>query len=354
MALAPYRDEQLNYFKFASIVLNDFPNALRQTFKFMWDSTFGYLWDDSIIVRNMFLTKEGGTTKVPTHRSYDEWDCTALFQATIYARSFALPDSSGHHRTLGDLYVKSRRLPHGSFHPSVLSPGGNNAETYALAIDQLRLLRNSICHSHGSEIIKVTFDQYVLLAKDAFKVLGVNTDSIDAVGGLTESDFPTRKVRQLEEDIRMELQVVNKFLQDEVKDQLLDIHADVVQSNQERQNDRKRTDTERKEEIQDLKSQLKGDKDELKDELGQITSVIIQSNQKQLEDRKVTEKELDKLTKLLQFDKDEVKEEIRITAEKTIEAATAVSREITENLAELNEKLDDIIISKKLGTSIIT
>lgn len=92
----------------------------------------------------------------------------------------------------------------------------------------------------------------------------------------------------------------------------------------------------------------------MKDKLEHITSVIIQSNQKQLEDRKVTEKELDSLTKQLQFDKDEVKEEIRITAEKTIEAATGASRGITEDLAELKEKVDDIIKSNKSGNSIIT
>lgn len=355
MALAPYRDEQLNYFKFATIVLDEFPKALRQTFKSMWDINFGYHpWDDSITVRNLFLTTEGGTTRVPTHHSYDEWDCTALFQATIYARSFALPDSSGIYRTLSDLYVKPRRLPHSSFHPSVKSPGGNNAETYALAIDQLRLLRNSMSHSHVSEIKKVTFDQYVQLAKDAFKALGVNINSVDAVGGLTESDFPTRRVRQLEEDFRMELQAGNKFLQDELKNQLLDIQSDIVQSNQERQNDQKKTETERKEEIHDLRNQLKDDKNELKDKLEHITSIIIQSNQKQLEDRKVTEKELDNLTKQLQFNKDDVKEEIRITAEKTIEATTAASRGLTENLAELKEKVNDLIISKKLGNSLIT
>ncbi|KAJ7374226.1 hypothetical protein OS493_007300 [Desmophyllum pertusum] len=101
-------------------------------------------WDDSIVARNSFLGTEGGKTKVPTHLSYDEWDCTALFQATIYARSFALPDSKGHHRTLGDLYVKPHKLPHGTFHASVVSSGGNTAETFALAIDQLRLLRNSL------------------------------------------------------------------------------------------------------------------------------------------------------------------------------------------------------------------
>ncbi len=218
MALQPFQDEQLNYFKFASIALNEFPKALRQIFKSMWDNNCGHLpgfqpWDDSTVVRNLFHATEGGKTKVPTHLSYDEWDCTALFQATIYARSFALPDSTGHHRTLNDLYVKPHKLPVGSFHASVVSPGGNKAETFALAIDQLRLLRNSLCHSPSSEIDKPTFDQYVQHAKDAFKALGVKTDPIDVIGGLTDSDFPTNEVRKLEQGIRQEIQAYNKFLE---------------------------------------------------------------------------------------------------------------------------------------------
>ena len=199
----------MNYFKFASIVLNEFPEALRQTFRSMWDTTIGHRpgfqpWDDSIVVRNLFLSSEGGKTKVPTEISYEKWDCTALFQATIYARSFALPDSKGHCQTLSDLYVKSRKLAHGKFHVSVLSVDGNEAETFALAIDQLRLLRNSICHSTSSEIVKATFDQYVQHAKDAFLALGVKADPIDFIGGLTESDFPTHEVRKLEQAMKQE------------------------------------------------------------------------------------------------------------------------------------------------------
>ncbi|KAL9973817.1 hypothetical protein ACROYT_G020320 [Oculina patagonica] len=233
MALQPFTNEQLNYFKFAFVVLNEFPKALRQTFKHMWDNTFAYLpgyqpWDDSITVRNMFLATEGGKTKVPTHLSYDEWDCTALFQATIYARSFALPDSSGHHRTLSDLYVKPCKLPHGTFYSSVVSPSGNNAETFALAIDQLRLLRNAFCHSSSSEIDKKTFDQYIQHTKDAIKALGVTTDPIDAVGSLTESDFPTQRVCQLEDDIKKELQAVNKFLKEDVKDELTGVKDELM------------------------------------------------------------------------------------------------------------------------------
>ena len=219
MALQPFTNEQLNYFKFASIVLNEFANALRQTFKSMWDNRFGYrpgyqMWDNSTLVRNLFLAEEGRKTKVPTHISYEEWDCTALFQATIYARSFATPDSKGHYKTLSEMYVRHHKVPPGKFHPSVVSPSGNTAETFALAIDQLRLLRNSLCHSDKSEIDKPTFDQYVQLAKEAFRALGIITDPIDAIGGLTESDFPTKEVRKLEETIWQETKSYIKCLEE--------------------------------------------------------------------------------------------------------------------------------------------
>ena len=209
MALQPFTNEQLNYFKFASIVLNEFAIALRQTFKSMWDNRFGHrpgyqLWDNSTVVRNLFLAEEGGKTKVPTQIPYEEWDCTALLQATIYARSFAMPDSKGHLKTLGELYVKHHKVPLGKFHPSVVSSSGNKAETFALAIDQLRLLRNWLCHSDKSKIDKLTFDQFVQLAKEAFKALRIGADPIDIIGGLTESDFPTKEVRKLEESLKQE------------------------------------------------------------------------------------------------------------------------------------------------------
>ena len=199
-----YQDEDLNYFKFSSLVLNEFPKALRQTFKTMWDNTYGHrpgfqLWDDSTAVRNLLATAEGGRTKVPVDRSYEEWDCTALFKATIYSPAFDLG-----HGTLNDVYVKPRGLSHGHFHPSVVSITRNNEETQALAIDQLRLLRNSLCHSTGSKITKVTFDQSVKYAKDAFQALGVSTAFIDDVGSLSESDFPTNEVHRLRQSISLE------------------------------------------------------------------------------------------------------------------------------------------------------
>ena len=229
MTLQPFSYEQLNFFKFSSLVLNEFPKVLRQTFKTMWDNTYGgrpgfQLWDDSTAVRNLFTATEGGKTKVPIHQSYNDWDCTSLFQATIFARSFALPASTGSFTTLSDLYVKPRAIPHDSFHANVLSPGGNKAETFALAIDQLRRLRNSLCHSKNSEMDKATFDQRVNYAKDAFKALGVSTVPIDAVGGLTESDFPTNEVRRLEMKLRDETRAYIKFLE-EVSSDICEIKA---------------------------------------------------------------------------------------------------------------------------------
>ena len=229
MTLQPFSDEQLNFFKFSSVVLNEFPKALRQTFKTMWDNTYGgrpgfQLWDDSLAVRNLFVTTEGGRTKVPIHQSYNDWDCTNLFLATIFARSFASPASTGSSITLSDLYVKPCAIPHGSFHACVLSPAGNMKETFALAIDQLRLLRNSLCHSTISEMDKLTFDQRVNYAKDAFQALGVSTAPIDAVGSLTESDFPTNEVRALETRQRNETRAYINFLE-EVNSDISEVKA---------------------------------------------------------------------------------------------------------------------------------
>ena len=226
-----FSDKQLNYFKFASIVLNEFPKALRQTFKSMWDNTTGHRlgfqpWDDSIAVRKMFLGLEGGTTKckVNTDLSYEKWDCTALFQATVYARSFSLCDSKDHYKTLSDLYVKPHKLAHGSFHATVLSPGRNEAETFALAIDQLRLLRNTLCHLASSEIDKPKLDRYMQLSKDAFQALQVKTDPIDYVSDLAESSFPTEEFRKLQQDMKDETLAYIKFLEGVITDKSSEIH----------------------------------------------------------------------------------------------------------------------------------
>jgi hypothetical protein len=202
--MQPYSDEELNYFKLASIVLKEFPDALRRIFVDMWDTRVApssTVWDDSLFVRNILCNNEAPNTKIPTNNSFKEWDCTALFQATLYARTFALPDSTGKKKTLGEMYLKGRKPVPSSFHSTVTSSSGDANETIALAIDQLRLLRNTLCHTSSPQINKVTFDDYVKPAKDVFAALNISTTSLERIGNLNESDFPTKEVQKLKENI---------------------------------------------------------------------------------------------------------------------------------------------------------
>ena len=199
--MGEFTKEQLNCFKFTSVVKRDFPIALSKTFKAMWDEKYGpsEIWDDSDSVRNSFLAKEGGaaSTRVPTHISYEKWDCTAMFQATIYARSFAIRDSTAHPNTLHDLYLKPLGLPPGSFHSSVVSPRGDPEETRVLAIDQLRRLRISLAHLADDKMDKVTFDQNIQRTKEAFQALGISTEVIEKRGKSAESDLLTSESSKL-------------------------------------------------------------------------------------------------------------------------------------------------------------
>ena len=236
--MATFSLEQLNFFKFSSVVLDEFPIALRQVFVHMWDNqvapTPGFQkWDDSTLVRNMFLSKEGGKTKyVPTGKSYHEWDCTALFEATLYAQSFAIPDGSGGLSTLNKLYVKPRHLPSGTFHPVLLIPG-NEAETFALALDQLRLLRNALCHQTSTQKIdKTIFDYYIKLAREALAALKQDTTRIDEIGKLEEEDFPTARLQKLEAELKKEKDVDIKFKQindhlNQIESQIKTVRSDV-------------------------------------------------------------------------------------------------------------------------------
>ena len=230
--MATFSLEQLNFFKFSSVVLDEFPITLRRVFVHMWDNqvapTPGFQkWDDSPLVRNMFLSKEGGRTKyVPTGKSFYEWDCTALFEATLYAQSFAMPDGSGRSATLDKLYVKPRRLPIGIFHPVISSPSGDLAETFALSLDQLRLLRNTLCHQTSTQKIdKKTLAHYVQLARDAFAALGQDTTRIDEIGKLDEGDFPTSRLQKLEEKLKREKDAAIKFKQ--ISDHLVQIESQI-------------------------------------------------------------------------------------------------------------------------------
>ncbi|CAB3996059.1 Nephrocystin-3 [Paramuricea clavata] len=222
MAVKPFSEEELNFFKFSSIVLDEVPTMLRQTFITMWDNKIstlpGYqVWDDSAMVRNLLLTREGGKADIPTNKSINEWDCTALFKATIYSNTFGLTTCKST-KTLCQQYLKGKKPS--PFHSSVISLSGNPDETVTLAIDQLRLLRNTLCHIPKPKISKVDFNYYIQLAKDAFTATGVPVVRIDDIGCLKEEDFPTAKVNDLIDGMKTELQETNKFLQQEVMEEI--------------------------------------------------------------------------------------------------------------------------------------
>ena len=384
MTLQPFTNEQLNYFKFASVVINDFPKVLRQAFKTRWDNTFGHLptfqpWDDSVAVRNLFLTTERGSTKVPTRLSYDAWDCTALFQATIFAKSFSMRDGRGHHRTLSDLFVRPLRLPLRRFHTSVISSTGNDDESFTLAIDQLRLLRNEFCHSPSSVIPKATFDMYIQLTKDAFQALGVSSSCVNTIGSLTEADFPIEKVRKLEDEIRKD----GQFLKDRVENKLMGMMSDIAEANQERRDEAERTVTEIKEGFRQLKMQNEEQKEQTLESVERaIRSHNAQSKRAREEETahvaKERKEDIQRLENQFQRHNEEMrkealelKETIRSNIEqsnqarekdaasaaqerkeeiqelrKQLELATSSvpQQEMSQKLSELNQKIDDITI----------
>ena len=195
-----FSSEQLNFYKFSAIVMNEFPKALRQVFKAMWDSRYAIpKRDHSLMVGNMFQDDEGGNmTHVPTDKSYMEWDCTALFQATLYARSFVQSGGRKRETNLYDLYVKPRRLKRGAFHHSVWTQNGNNEETLALALDQLRLLRNALFRQTNTQSIdRSTFHNYLVLAKCAFGALRLSFESVENFLKGAVPDFHASKIKEL-------------------------------------------------------------------------------------------------------------------------------------------------------------
>ena len=150
------------------------------------------------------------------------------------------------------------------------------AETFALAIDQLRLLRNSLCHSTSSEMDKATFDQRVKYARDAFQALGAPTASIDALGSLTESDFPTNEVRKLEARIRDETRAYIKCLED-FREGLESLSSDINDLKQ-----RVEVDNASKEDITRLEKKIdelkvgRDEQDNLPDNSGKIIEKLFQ------------------------------------------------------------------------------
>ena len=109
------------------------------------------------------------------------------------------------------------------------SPSGDPNKTNALAIDQLRPLRNTLCHCSHSSIDKAEFDKYVHLTKDAFTAIKVSTSRLEAIGNLAETDLPTAVVHQLNERMKGARDSYLRFLQTDMKDDLNALKHEVNQ-----------------------------------------------------------------------------------------------------------------------------
>ena len=216
MAARPFTKEELNFLKFASIVHDEFPKMLRHAFETIWNNKIaptlpGYqVWDDSPAVRNhLQIIREGEKTDIPTNKSFKEWDCTALFKATIYfmAKTFGVTTSTAT-KTLSQQYLKGKEP--NPFHSSVVSPTGSQDESLALAISPFPLLTNILCHMSSASVSKTDFYQFVLLAKDALTATGFTGDRIDNIGSLKKEDFATRKVNEFNKRMKV-VQVIRQL-----------------------------------------------------------------------------------------------------------------------------------------------
>ena len=202
----------MNFLKLVSIVSNELTEALRQIFVDMWDTRIAphhgnQVWDDSTGVRILLFNSMGRVFKIPKYEPFKDWHCSVVSRVILHARTFALPHPviPGMKKTLYELFLRNRvPVPAGSFHSSVASPSGDKNETTALATDQLRLLGNTICRSPNGLVDKVKFDDYVKYAKEAFTAVNVSTKSLETIGNLPESHFPTAKVKELKERLQSE------------------------------------------------------------------------------------------------------------------------------------------------------
>ena len=68
--------------------------------------------------------------------------------------------------------------------------------------------------------MKVTFNQYVQYAKEAFSAVNLSTSSLVTIGDLSESDFPIPKVDDLKERMDKERNDSFKWLKKDVKKEL--------------------------------------------------------------------------------------------------------------------------------------
>ncbi|PFX25151.1 uncharacterized protein LOC111330749 [Stylophora pistillata] len=158
-----------------------------------------FLWknmDSTQIFKNFLLPINGNKVELcgGACQSCKELDSIDPYEAILEAEV----DGCSLFERLVNLPLK------GEFHENIKSPSGNSAETIALAVDQLRLLRNEIKSIKTEMIDKKNFDYFVKLTREALDALKQDTSAIDKVILLSEKDFPVDKVQPLQNSLETE------------------------------------------------------------------------------------------------------------------------------------------------------
>ena len=130
---------------------------------------------------------------------------------------------TGRKTSLSEKYVKPHRLAKGELLTSIGKSSTSVTETFTIAINQLRILRNNLFHLTKAEIDTKTFGSYIQLSEKAFGFLNVATASIKAISSYSEDDFPTEKARKIGEDIMRYMEAELRYIKNEILKESLHI-----------------------------------------------------------------------------------------------------------------------------------
>ena len=201
MAMSKLPDKQNNYNTFAQIVQNEFPKALRQVFESVWiqkfeDSypPFHYPRDVGHSINSLQHLRH----PIPFDHPYGEWSTTNLFDAILFLLSPSEYEDVTEYLSLLRRDLRNNSLLAESFHSTLFFPTGNcQIETTRAAVLNLRVLKIVFDNWSGlAEMEKPMFHQILLSVKNAFRALGLNTDTLDFIGN-PQLEFSAEGLRSL-------------------------------------------------------------------------------------------------------------------------------------------------------------
>ena len=200
MVIRTFTDNQIKHFRVNAIISDVIADGLRAYFVRKWNDEYGVKyreWDDSKLVRQQFAILENKPLE-PLTPPVREWDPTALFAATLRSKCFQVEDPrDGKFKSLSKLYVPM--LPDGTFHTDYIKRGEPDLKVEAIAVDQLRLLRNRVFHSTSTQMIGDTeYTNYIDLVKETFNALKLDVSPVDQISSMPlESRLPSNEVEKL-------------------------------------------------------------------------------------------------------------------------------------------------------------